>query len=92
MKATAYTGHKLTASGTVPHRGIVAADPRVLPPGSKVQVKGAGRYSGVYKVRDTGGAIHGRRIDIYTPSRAAARRFGKRAVKVKVLKRAPRRR
>ncbi len=88
MRATAYSRHGLTSSGTMARRGIVAADPRVLPPGSTVRVKNAGRYSGVYKVRDTGGAIRGRRIDIYTPSGRAARRFGKRPVKVKVLKRA----
>ena len=92
MRATAYSRHGITSSGTVPHRGIVAADPRVLPPGSKVRIRNAGRYSGIYKVRDTGGAIRGRKIDIYTPSRRAARQFGVRRVQVKVLKRAPRRR
>jgi len=90
MRATAYSLHGKTASGTKPHRGVIAADPRVLPPGSKVQVKNAGKYSGTYKVRDTGGDIHGRKIDIYTPSPSAARQFGARNVQVKVLKRAPR--
>jgi 3D (Asp-Asp-Asp) domain-containing protein len=88
MHATAYSKHGLTSSGTKPHRGIIAADSRVLPPGSKVQVKNAGPYSGVYKVRDTGGAIRGHRIDIYTPSKRAAHQFGAHTVQVKVLKRA----
>lgn len=88
MRATAYSLKGRTATGTKPHRGVIAADPRVLPPGSKVQVKNAGRYSGVYKVGDTGSAVRGGKIDIYTPSQGAARQFGKRTVHVKVLKRA----
>ena len=85
MRATAYTGHGRTASGERVRRGIVAADRRVLPLGTKVRVKNAGRYSGVYRVEDTGGAIRGRKIDIYMPSRGAAQQFGRRAVKVEVL-------
>jgi 3D (Asp-Asp-Asp) domain-containing protein len=91
MRATAYSLHGRTATGAKPHRGIVAADPRVLPPGSKVQIKNAGRYSGTYNVGDTGGGVHGNKIDIYTPSGRAAQRFGARHVQVKVVKRAPRR-
>ena len=90
MRATAYSLKGRTATGTKPHRGIVSADPRILPPGSKVRIENAGRYSGTYKVRDTGGAVHGRKIDIYTPSQHAAREFGARNVQVKVLKQAPR--
>lgn len=88
MRATAYSQHGRTASGLKTRRGMIAADPRVLPLGSKVRIKNAGRYSGVYTVRDTGGRIRGRRIDIYTPSRRAARRFGRRTVQVEVLRRA----
>jgi 3D (Asp-Asp-Asp) domain-containing protein len=90
MRATAYSLHGRTATGAKTHRGIVAADPRVLPPGSKVKIKNAGRYSGTYRVGDTGSAVHGRKIDIYTPSEQAARRFGNREVEVKVVKPTPR--
>jgi 3D (Asp-Asp-Asp) domain-containing protein len=85
MRATAYTGHGRTASGERVRRGVVAADRRVLPFGTKVRVKGAGRYSGVYRVEDTGGRIRGRKIDIYMPSRGAAKQFGRQTVKVEVL-------
>lgn len=85
MRATAYTGHGRTASGKHVRRGVVAADRRVLPLGTRVRVKNAGRYSGVYRVEDTGGRIRGRRIDIYMPSRGAARQFGRQTVKVEVL-------
>lgn len=88
--ATAYTatGH-LTASGTVPHDGVVAADPSVLPLGSRIRVHSAGQ-SREYVVRDTGGKIRGRRIDIYMPARQQAKRFGKRSVKVEVIQYGPR--
>jgi 3D (Asp-Asp-Asp) domain-containing protein len=91
--ATAYapTGHP-TASGTMPHSGVVAADPNVLPLGSRIRVHAAGPYSGEYVVRDTGSAIRGHRIDIYVPKHAQARRFGRRAVKVEVIDYEPRRR
>jgi 3D (Asp-Asp-Asp) domain-containing protein len=85
MRATAYTGHGRTASGKRVRRGMVAADRRVLPLGTKVRLKNAGRYSGVYRVEDTGGRIRGRRIDIYMPSRGAAKQFGRHAVQVEVL-------
>jgi 3D (Asp-Asp-Asp) domain-containing protein len=86
MRATAYAQHGRTASGTRARRGVIAADPRVLPLGTKVKVKGAGRYSGVYRVEDTGRRIRGRKIDVFMPSGREARRFGKRPVRVKVLK------
>ena len=61
--ATAYSGGGRTASGTVPQQGIVAADPAVLPMGSRIRVR-AGKYSGDYTVRVTGGSIRGRKIDV----------------------------
>jgi 3D (Asp-Asp-Asp) domain-containing protein len=90
MSATAYSIHGLTATGIRAHPGVVAADPHLLPAGSKVLVKNAGAYSGVYEVQDTGGDVRGRKIDIYTPSTHDALRFGKREVTVQVLHRAPR--
>jgi 3D (Asp-Asp-Asp) domain-containing protein len=65
-------------------RGLIAADPRVLPLGSRVRLEHPG-YSGEYLVADTGGAIRGRRIDIWTPSSGEAMRFGRRTVKLTVL-------
>jgi hypothetical protein len=45
----------------------------------------AGPWSGEYLVADTGGAIRGRKIDIWTPSSREAMQFGRRPVKVTVL-------
>ena len=87
FSATAYSIEGRTASGAQTRRGIVAADPRVLPIGSRIRVHEAGEYDGEYVVHDTGPAVKGREIDIYVPSNAAAKRFGRRTVKVEVLSR-----
>ena len=82
--ATAYSLRGRTASGQPVTRGLIAADPRVLPLGTRVRLN-AGQWSGEYIVADTGGAIRGRRIDIWTPSTREARQFGRRAGKLTVL-------
>jgi 3D (Asp-Asp-Asp) domain-containing protein len=83
--ATAYSVNGTTASGVRVNTGIVAADPRVLPIGSVIEIE-AGDHSGIYTVLDTGGFIKGKRIDIYMPSFDQALSFGRRAVKVRVLR------
>jgi len=82
--ATAYSLRGRTASGRPVSRGLIAADPRVLPLGTIVRVE-AGAFSGEYLVADTGGAVKGRRIDIWTPTAREAMKFGRRAVKLTVL-------
>jgi len=82
--ATAYSLRGKTASGRYVSQGMIAADPRVLPLGSRVRLE-AGPWSGEYVVADTGGAIRGRKIDIWTPSSREAMRFGRRKVKLTVL-------
>ena len=82
--ATAYCLQGRTALGHGVRRGIIAADPRLLRLGSRVNL-GAGAYSGQYLVSDTGGGIKGRRIDIWVPSCAEARRFGRRTVTIGML-------
>jgi 3D (Asp-Asp-Asp) domain-containing protein len=82
--ATAYSLRGKTASGRMVGRGLIAADPRVLPLGSRVRLEHPG-YSGEYVVADTGGMIRGKRIDIWTPSSSEAMRFGRRTVKLTVL-------
>lgn len=82
--ATAYSLRGRTASGRYVAKGLIAADPRILPLGSRVHLH-AGPYSGEYLVADTGGLVRGKRIDIWTPSRREAMRFGRRTVKLTVL-------
>ena len=82
--ATAYSLRGRTASGRYTTKGIIAADRKVLPLGTRVRLE-AGAYSGEYLVADTGGAIRGRKIDIWVPSTGEAMRFGRRSVKLTVL-------
>ena len=82
--ATAYSLRGRTASGRPVAKGLIAADPRHLPLGSRVRLE-AGNYSGEYLVADTGSLVRGRRIDIWTPTSREAMRFGRRTVKLTVL-------
>jgi 3D (Asp-Asp-Asp) domain-containing protein len=87
MEATAFsrvTGP--TAAGTEPHDGVVAADPRVLPLGSRIRVSGTTAYDGTYLVTDTGAAVKGQHIDLYIPSTAEAKQFGTKRVRVEILR------
>jgi 3D (Asp-Asp-Asp) domain-containing protein len=68
-------------------RGIVAADPAVLPLGSRIRVHDAGAYSGVYTVADSGPGVTGPEIDIFIADGAEAKRFGRRRVHVEILDR-----
>ena len=87
FEATAYSITGTTASGQQTRRGIVAADPDILPLGSRIRVHDAGAYSGEYTVSDTGPAVQGREIDIYIPDLAEAKRFGRQRVRVEILDR-----
>ncbi len=73
-------GH--TASGTTPRAGrTIATDPSVIPLGSKVLIDGK-----EYVAEDTGGAIGGKRVDIFFSSHSAALQFGRRSVEVSIKK------
>lgn len=85
FNATAYSLPGKTRAGTRVRRGVIAADPRVLPLGSVVHLK-AGNYSGLYTVHDTGSAIKGKHIDVWMPSSREARSFGRQPVRLTVLK------
>jgi 3D (Asp-Asp-Asp) domain-containing protein len=84
FSATCYCLKGKTASGAMVRRGIVAADPRILPLGTRISISGSS-HSGTYLVADTGGVIKGRIIDIWVPSCAEAVRHGRRKVTVTVL-------
>ena len=84
--ATAYSTPGVTAKGNHTKAGTAAADPAVIPLGSLVRVRKAGRYSGLYAVTDTGRLVTGRAIDLFVPSEAAAKAFGKKPVRVRIIK------
>jgi len=87
MSATAYCESGKTRSGARARRGTVAADPRLLPIGSRIRVLAPKRYAGVYQVMDVGRGIKGRELDIFMPSCKHARTFGRRQLSVRVLPR-----
>jgi 3D (Asp-Asp-Asp) domain-containing protein len=84
VKLTAYgPGSSCTASGTSPVAGrTIAVDPDVIPMGQWVYIEGVG----FRRAEDTGGAINGKKIDIYMDSNGEAGDFGvQRASKVYVI-------
>lgn len=85
FQATAYCATGLTASGVPVAPGHVSADPEVIPLGSMIYVE-TPLMSGVYQVMDTGALVKGKIIDIFIPSYEACMDFGRRIVKVKVLR------
>lgn len=87
FEATAYCDQGFTASGVYVREGIVAADPRVLPLGSVIDIRIDDRVLEEYEVMDTGGSVKGYIIDIWMSSCDAAVEFGRRDVKVRVRKR-----
>ena len=89
VEATAFDLSGFTRAGTRPHGGVVSADPTFLPLGTRIRVTGAGQFSGIYLVTDTGEKVVGRHIDIYVPSRILAERFGRKLVFVSILKWGP---
>lgn len=83
MVATAYThtGNK-TATGTWPAYGTVAVDPRTIPLGTPLYVEGYG----FAVAEDTGGAIKGNKLDVFLENRKNALKWGKKTVKVQILR------
>ncbi len=85
--ATAYCKGETTASGVSVRTGVAAADPAVLPVGSVVRVETPNpRYSGVWTVMDTGPAVRGRTVDLYLWSCKEALVFGRRPIRLTVLR------
>jgi 3D (Asp-Asp-Asp) domain-containing protein len=85
FSATAYCLSGITKSGTKTVPGLVSADPKVIPLGSMIYVE-TPFFSGVYQVLDTGELVKGKIIDIFVPSYERCVEFGRRIVKVKVLR------
>jgi 3D (Asp-Asp-Asp) domain-containing protein len=71
----------ITATGKEIKTGMVAVDSKIIPLGTKIEIKDMG----IFIAEDTGGKIKGNRIDIYFKTREEAESFGRQAIWVRVL-------
>ncbi|MBW3669554.1 MAG: 3D domain-containing protein [Actinobacteria bacterium] len=78
FSATCYALRGTTASGRPAGPDVIAVDRRVIPLGSRVVVEGIGERIAA----DTGGAIVGRKIDVWKSSSAECNRFGRQNLRV----------
>ncbi len=87
-KSPSHPAYGITATGAKAGYGIVAVDPSVIPLGSRLYIESSdGSYVyGTAVAADTGGAIKGNRVDLCFNTRSEAISFGRRTVKIYVLK------
>ena len=75
-------GFGITASGSRVKRGVTAACPPYMPFGTVIEIEGVGQRV----CEDRGGAIKGKRIDVYYQSLQTALEFGRQELEVKIIK------
>jgi 3D (Asp-Asp-Asp) domain-containing protein len=73
--------NNITATGKEIRQGMVAVDPKVIPFGTRIEIKDMG----MFVAEDTGGKIKGNRIDIYFDSKEEAKKFGMRGIWVNII-------
>jgi 3D (Asp-Asp-Asp) domain-containing protein len=78
VDSTGYVIVGRTATGVPTGWGVVAVDPSVIPLGTRLTIPGYGEAVAA----DTGGAVRGNTIDIWFPSLAQARAWGRRTVTI----------
>ena len=78
VSSTGYSLPGRTATGLPVGWGVVAVDPSVIPLGTRLTIPGYGE--GV--AADTGGAVRGNDIDLWFPTLAQARAWGRRTVTI----------
>jgi 3D (Asp-Asp-Asp) domain-containing protein/peptidoglycan hydrolase CwlO-like protein len=76
--ATGYALRGATATGAPAGWGVVAVDPAVIPLGTRMTIPGYGE--GI--AADTGSHVRGAMIDVWFPTEAQARAWGRRTVTV----------
>ena len=82
VDAVAYSLPGSTALGVPVRKGVVAVDPKLIPLGTKLHVPGYGPGLAA----DVGYAIKGKVIDLWFPSMARARQWGRRTVMITVYR------
>lgn len=82
VDAVAYHLPGRTALGVRVRKGVVAVDPKLIPLGTRLHVPGYGPGLAA----DVGYTIKGRIIDLWFPTTAAARKWGRRTVTITVYR------
>jgi 3D (Asp-Asp-Asp) domain-containing protein len=82
VDAVAYSLPGKTALGIPVRKGVVAVDPTLIPLGTRMHVPGYGHSIAA----DVGHAIKGRIIDLWFPTTAKARQWGRRTVVITVYR------
>ncbi|MGH3133359.1 MAG: 3D domain-containing protein [Gaiellaceae bacterium] len=82
VDAVAYHLPGRTAFGLPVRKGVVAVDPKLIPLGTRLFVPGYGKSVAA----DVGYAIKGRIIDLWFPSTAKARKWGRRTVVITIYR------
>ena len=78
VSSTGYSLAGHTATGMPVGYGVVAVDPSVIPLGTRLTIPGYGEAVAA----DTGGAVRGADIDLWFPTLAQARAWGRRTVTI----------
>ena len=73
--------NNITATGKEIKTEMIAVDKKIIPLGTKVEIKDIG----IFTAEDTGGKIKGNRIDIYFETKEEAKNFGRKVIWVRVL-------
>ncbi len=95
FKATAYDASPadngiwagMTSTGMPLVYGVIAVDPKVIPYGTKMYIESVdGQYVYGYAIAgDCGGAIKGKKVDLFFPNRSTCYQFGRRDVNIYFL-------
>ncbi len=73
--------NNITATGKEIKKSMIAVDPKIIPLGTEVEIRGMG----VFTAEDIGGKIKGNRIDIYFEDKEDAKDFGRQVIWIRVL-------
>ena len=82
VSATAYSGDSITSTMIRPYWGVIAVDPEVIPYGSLVYIP---EFDKIFIAEDCGGAIKGKRIDIFMNSETRCRKWGIRKINIEII-------
>ena len=80
MSSTGYSLPGRTATGIPVGWGVVAVDPSLIPLGTRLTIPGYGEAVAA----DTGSSVRGASIDLWFPTLAQARAWGRRTVTITI--------